>query len=84
MEEGSLDDDGGGDGGGGSETCNGEVEWVRSQCDLGAISVVRCDLGGGGGGGGGTIWAGLGLVGRLELGVELCVELRLVRRLELK
>ena len=80
MEEGSLDDGGGGDGGGGSETCNGEVEWVRSQCDLGAISVVRRDLGGGGG----TIWAGLGLAGRLELGVELCVEMRLVRRLELK
>ena len=80
MEEGSLDDDGGGDGGGGSETCNGEVEWVRSQCDLGAISVVRCDLGGGGG----TIWAGLGFTRRPELGVILCVKLRLVRGLELK
>ena len=40
-------------------------------CDLGAISVrISPELG------------GLGLVGRPELGVELCVELRLVRGLE--
>ena len=42
--------------------------------------MVRRDLGEGGG----TIWVGLGLVGQLELGVGLCVELRLVRRLVLK
>jgi len=46
--------------------------------------VVRRDLGEGGGGRGGTIWVGLGLAGQPELGVELCVELRLVRGLELK
>ena len=51
-----------------------------SGCDLGAISTVRRDLGRGGG----TIWAGLGLARRLELGVGLCVELRLMRELELK
>jgi len=69
-----------------------EVEWVHlgailvrtSQCNLGAISVVQRDLGRGGGGRGGTIWASLGLAGRLELGVEQCVELRLVCGLELK
>ena len=38
----------------------------------------------GGGDGGGTIWASLGLAERLKLGVELCVELRLVHGLELK
>ena len=48
------------------------------------ISMVRRDLGRGGGGGGGTIWPGLGLAGQPELGVGLCVELRLVRGLELK
>ena len=82
MEEGSLDDGEGGDGGGGSVTCNGgawQWGWV------GAISpVLRCDLSRRGDRGGGTIWAGLGLAGWLELGVGLCVELRLVRGLELK
>jgi len=47
-------------------------------------AMGRCDLGRGGGGGGGTIWVGLGLVRRSELGVGLWVELRLVRGLELK
>ena len=62
----------------------GEVKWVRTQCDLGRISVVRRDLGRGGDDGGSTIWAGLGLAGRPKLGVRLCVELRLVCGLELK
>ena len=63
----------------------GEVEWVRSWCErAGAILVVWRDLGRGGGGRGGTIWASLGLAGRPELSVRLCVELRLMRGLELK
>ena len=51
-----------------------------SGCDLGVISMVWRDLGGGGG----MIWAGLGLAGWPELGVGLCVELRVVHGLELK
>ena len=47
---------------------------------MGAISVVWRDLGRGGG----TIWAGFGLAGRPELGIGLCVELRVVHGLELK
>ena len=47
-------------------------DWC-DRCDLGAISVrISSELG------------GLGLAGRPELGVELCVELRLVHGLELK
>ena len=95
MEKGSLDDGGGGDGWIGDmqrwsmvvrlSGCDLGAILVRtSQCNLGAISVVQRDLGRGGGGRGGTIWAGLGLAGRLELGVEQCVELRLVCGLELK
>ena len=42
--------------------------------------MVQHDLGEGGD----TIWAGLGLAGQLELGVGLCVELRLVCGLVLK
>ena len=61
--------------------CNLGAILVRtSRCNLGAILVVQRDLGGGGG----TIWAGLGFAGWPELGVRLCVELRLVRGLELK
>ena len=51
-----------------------------SGCDLGVISMVWRDLGGGGG----MIWAGLGLAGRPELSIGLCVELRVVHGLELK
>ena len=61
-----------------------EVEWVQSRWCWGAILVVWRDLSRRGGGGGGMIWVGLGLAGWPELGIGLCVELRLVRGLELK
>ena len=56
------------------------ISMRMSRCNHGVISVVRHDLGRGGS----TIWAGLGLAGWSELGVGLCVELRVVRGLELK
>ena len=69
------------------EDAGGAVRFGRSGPG-GVICVIwvvgRRDLGGRGGGGGDMIWVGLGLAGRLELGVELCVVLRLVRGLELK
>ena len=94
MEEGSL-----GDGGGGSETCSGGAWWwgwvgaisPMLGCNLGANEpMLGCDLDGTvwsgwrGRGRSGTIWAGLDLARRSKLGVELSVELRLVRGLELK
>ena len=48
----------------------GGTIWTMGRRDLGR--------------GGGTIWAGLGLAGRSELGVGMWVELRLVYGLELK
>ena len=58
----------------------GAISVRTSRCNHGVISVVWRDLGGGGN----TIWVGLGLVGWSELGIGLCVELRVVRGLELK
>ena len=58
----------------------GAISVRMSRCNHGVISVVRHDLGRGGS----TIWVGLGLAGWSELGVGLCVELRVVRGLELK
>ena len=48
----------------------------RDRCDLGVIGAISMRI---------SLELGrLGLAGRSELGVGLCVELRLVRGLELK